>query len=674
MHTATMKVFAIPELLDIIGRFLDTTDRLHLSMTNQLCYQTINPLFWASLDLFDTVRAQRLLQSTDAQQAFNRSVFHIRQFKIQTSALVHVDSMTSQPNNNNATSAHTSIFDLEVTLPALPPSSTPDTTSTSTTLPTRQASSWLPESPPPNPLTFAIPRMTRLTNLEYKLERTREEYTVDTCTEISGLPQLTWLLTLNPLLTHVRLQGCDIQSAQGAFLFVKAITHPKALTELDLNFRSCTIRWGELAYTLFYCLPTSLETFRLDGSNVWDGTTSLTHYFKPQQTNPTGPIAEPLLVKREVALHRLKRLRVEFGCVGDTCLLSLFVKQCPALESFDPLSWGREESPPLSRILARAVAVQCPRLRVLESCGQGALDILKVFRHHTLEAVRDQSPNTKASCVVRLASGYHFNTLREIRLTNCGHISGDVVQEVLSMCTGLEHLVISGSGVSTRLKYLVKNEWVCGRLKTLEITVNMREVRTCAEGVVSMPMVRDTWIKLRKLYRQLGALTEIEVLHLGMKSMEMQWLDKDGKERSGDENEHDSWLERQSTEGGDWSVDDDDSNEFTRLRGNVDASNADASFPGLFSLGDELAGRPGYLKMLSGLTKLKELRGHVQANLGRRELEWMLAHWPKLEVFVLLPTFVDSSIVPKNPLIDVSPEDIAWLKQQRSSLSIQRGS
>lgn len=172
------------------------------------------------------------------------------------------------------------------------------------------------------------------------------------------------------------------------------------------------------------------------------------------------------------------------------------------------------------------------------------------------------------------------------------------------------------------------------------------------------------------------------MLHLGMKSKEMQWLDKDGKERSGDENEHDSWSwGRHSTDDDDWSMDDDDSSEFNRLWDNFDASDADASFPGLFSLGDELAGRPGYLSWLSGWTKLRELRGHVQAtisersrNLSRRELEWMLAHWQKLEVVVLLPTFVNSPIVPKNLLFDMSPEDIAWLKQQRPSLSIQRDS
>lgn len=89
----------------------------------------------------------------------------------------------------------------------------------------------------------------------------------------------------------------------------------------------------------------------------------------------------------------------------------------------------------------------------------------QVLRHHTLEAIRDQSSNIEGSSVIRIASRYHFNTLKEIRLNNCGHIVGEIVQEVPSMCTALEHFVISGSRVLTRFKYLVENKWVCARLK-----------------------------------------------------------------------------------------------------------------------------------------------------------------------------------------------------------------
>ncbi|KAG9063312.1 hypothetical protein KI688_004194 [Linnemannia hyalina] len=64
-------------------------------------------------------------------------------------------------------------------------------------------------------------------------------------------------------------------------------------------------------------------------------------------------------------------------------------------------------------------------------------------------AIRDRSSNTKASSAIRMTSGYHLNTLKEIRRTNCGHILGVVIQEVLLTGAAFEHFVISGSRVSS---------------------------------------------------------------------------------------------------------------------------------------------------------------------------------------------------------------------------------
>ena len=46
---------------------------------------------------------------------------------------------------------------------------------------------------------------------------------------------------------------------------------------------------------------------------------------------------------------------------------------------------------------------------------------------------------------------------------------------------------------------------------------------------------------------------------------------------------------------------------------NLVTKTADASFPGLLSLGDPEIGRRGYVECLSGLIRLRELRGSVQA-------------------------------------------------------------
>ncbi|OAQ25513.1 hypothetical protein K457DRAFT_22976, partial [Linnemannia elongata AG-77] len=62
------------------------------------------------------------------------------------------------------------------------------------------------------------------------------------------------------------------------------------------------------------------------------------------------------------------------------------------------------------------------------------------------------------------------------------------------------------------------------------------------------------------------------------------------------------------------------------------------SFPGMLNLKNEETGRPGYLQLLGGLTKLKKLSGSVsatieetKATIGMDEVKWMDKHWPELE-------------------------------------------
>ncbi|KAH7055122.1 hypothetical protein BKA57DRAFT_453084 [Linnemannia elongata] len=61
------------------------------------------------------------------------------------------------------------------------------------------------------------------------------------------------------------------------------------------------------------------------------------------------------------------------------------------------------------------------------------------------------------------------------------------------------------------------------------------------------------------------------------------------------------------------------------------------SFPGMLNLKNEETGRPGYLHLLRGLTKLRRLSGSIsatneetKATIGMEEVKWMDKHWPTL--------------------------------------------
>jgi hypothetical protein len=78
--------------------------------------------------------------------------------------------------------------------------------------------------------------------------------------------------------------------------------------------------------------------------------------------------------------------------------------------------------------------------------------------------------------------------------------------------------------------------------------------------------------------------------------------------------------------------------------------------PGLISLEDPTTGKVGFLSRLSGLTKLRELRGslfwtnkEVLARTGEREVEWFVNHLPMLKGKVLL-FCPDSGIIVQNGL------------------------
>ncbi|KAF9133209.1 hypothetical protein BGW39_010320 [Mortierella sp. 14UC] len=696
--SASSKVFAISELMDIIGRFLTTNDQLHLSMTCRLCHQTVAPLFWTDLNLLDKTRAERLLQSPDAQRALSRNTVHIRRLKILTSALLHfVDNMTREQHQPP----------LSVTADATASGDAPSAAATvsgeGTSSPAplvRSTPRWLPESPLPNPLTVALPRMTQLGTLEYQLEQVPYIYghSKDRFPRISGLPQLMWLFNSNAALTHIRVKECDIQSPLEALTLIQAITNLHSLKELDLTFRNCAVLWKDVACALFYCLSPTIETLKLVVYSALKNVAPLVRRSSDQDMDSSGhTTALPHLYKRDIPLGRLKKLYFRGDRYQDARLIGLFLQHCPALEIFRPPQWKYDAFIPLSKALAQAVVTHCPRLRGLETCDQVSLDVVKVLPDHSLESIVDGELDSKTHPILLMASKKQFNSLLEIRLEHRSHVKSVVLQEILRACSSLEHLIVKGFGCpAIRLKHLVEQPWVCMRLKTLEIRVDMRQVSVPAYVLGRMPIIHEeTWTMLKKFYRQLGALADLEVLCLTTKSKEMQWLDENGQVRdtladrarpsarrswhSGQHSDEDDEEDEEDS----WSSGDGYEQKYACSdRISLFKENSDATFPGLLSLGNEATGRPGYLSWLSGLTKLRELRGHVQVTttetsktVGQKELQWMLDYWPRLEVIELLPALVRPHGQPRDIFpVDMSPPHIVWFKQHRPDICIQQES
>ncbi|KAF9150312.1 hypothetical protein BG015_007883 [Linnemannia schmuckeri] len=668
MESPCNTVLAIPELLENIARFLDTSDRRHLALTNRFFHQTVTPVVWSTLSVLNTAQARGFKRSAYAHRFLKTYIHRVREIKVQAETLGFLVDCMVRHHQQHAY----------------------DQTTTSTHLTTSGTAS---EPASPSSDTLTLPPMSRLVSLDYNSDdltrdnqflRRNERY------EFFAMSGLAWFLKSYTALTYLRVNVSRVDFFLYADMLVQPISSLTSLKELDFNFGMPSLSWVSFVQSIFTRLPVSIEAVSLCVHATGNRTTLPHGYYGESVLSLNIPPEDEKLEDRTVPLDRLKTLRVDFTRWENTSLLCSLLKHCPALEIISIPSWTHSAFRPISTEIAETVAKYCLHLRSLDNCGQAALDIVGVLRPHTLTSLRDGQYRLTSSmdAILQKATMNHYRSVTEIRIEKSPHVRGSVVQAILWNCAALQHLIIQGNPpVATRLKHLVEKEWVCRGLKTLEITVELRQVITSAVDMYQVPGVHEpTWIMLEKFYRQLGALSEIAVLNLGIKSKEMQWLETSGSPRftAGKRPQTRLWQDDSNADDDDnWSADEDDTDPSKLDLEALRANNADASFPGLLFLGEKRSGklkRSGYLSLLGGLKNLRELRGHVQATttetsqtVGLEELQWILEHWPALKVIELLPALKDRNGQPRDLLpVNMSPTHIVWLQQQRPDLQIHQ--
>jgi hypothetical protein len=255
---------------------------------------------------------------------------------------------------------------------------------------------------------------------------------------------------------------------------------------------------------------------------------------------------------------------------------------------------------------------------------------------------------------LELAFSRHTETLREIRFMLCRRINSSTLKTILTSCQALVHLEIQGthlSNIHLSLEDAIDSEWACHNLENLHIAIDMgqheeptlsaSQIRK-APGTGGGPMIQTLdevanedelvyWESLETLYRIIGSLTRLTVLNLKVLA-----FDSRGKE-----------LDYTST-----------------------------TIPGLLTLGDGAHHRPGFLSLLCNLTYLRELRGAVRADtpesiltMGQNEVEWMVDHWPSLDLVEFLPTGHENKAIVSSTE-EVIPPHIRWLQQHRPGIRL----
>ncbi|KAK3837748.1 MAG: hypothetical protein JOS17DRAFT_799585 [Linnemannia elongata] len=186
------------------------------------------------------------------------------------------------------------------------------------------------------------------------------------------------------------------------------------------------------------------------------------------------------------------------------------------------------------------------------------------------------------------------------------------------------------STIHLALEDAIESEWACRNLENLHIAIDMGQhedsspssssssssshIRKPPGGSMTLTLDEEAdeddlvyWESLETLYHTIGSLTRLTVLNLKVLA-----FDSRGKK-----------LDYTST-----------------------------TIPGLLTLGDGAHRQPGFLSLLSNLTHLRVLRGAVRADtpesmvtMGQNEVEWMVEHWPSLDLVEFLATGHENKVV-----------------------------
>ncbi|KAK3814547.1 MAG: hypothetical protein JOS17DRAFT_760739 [Linnemannia elongata] len=510
--------------------------------------------------------------------------------------------------------------------------------------------------------------MTMLTKLDLDF---KEEWMCEECPYYlpsyrdpkATLTQACWILDSNPNLVDLTMRAVLLKDRRDALLLTTTLYRLRRLRALNLEFALWKTATESLipkvVIDIFFACPPSLRklilashfqngysqsrTFSIEYNEFEPGT--LQSWEKPDADCGLATTTTMTMPRRHEPLLDLKELHL--GGLGNFSgdELQSTLHHCPNLTTLHlPGLHDIDDIPRFGGEIAR----WCPKLSDLANNGFRSGDeelkklLVWILRALPLQQATRFVLNGLPSATIEglddagsIFKG-HSRTLREISLHGYMNVDSKVVQTILVQCEALESLKVHCPRGSDRYQVCLVLEdatefpWACTRMQDLRLTIIIpdKPLHRPADGLLPYydrppPTTlsaeeRQQFKDLESFYRQLGKLTQLRRLEL-----RALYSDPTGMRKS-------SWVFPAN------------------------------SFPGMLSLRNEGTGRPGYLQLLGGLTKLKTLIGSVAAytketmvTIGMDEVVWMDKHWPALEkagFFRVLPT---------------APSPFNWLLKQR---------
>ncbi|KAF9135289.1 hypothetical protein BGW39_003714 [Mortierella sp. 14UC] len=422
---------------------------------------------------------------------------------------------------------------------------------------------WLP---PADPRTSQVLPVAPATNLQRlcltELDRCGPWEPAGVDNDQARLAIFCWLISLNPRLRYLKTHYEPIMDLTGCRLLAKAIFGLSELTVLDLTLsyrEDLPFQFG--ATIFFHCCP-SIRKFKLAFREEYDKDDEDTWWKLGDVAGDTNWMIES---KKQEPLPSLEELSLWYFTeeVATDEILSIFAR-CPNIKNLEiPLLFDDCDHDAIGKFIGKV----CPQLRSL-CCGS-----------------TDEGTAVDGPLALRIMEALPAQQLEN--MTFYGMVLTDgtasiLLGPILEECVNLKVLDIpynryQKTGLYTTLADLLERPWNCTKLDTLTLSITGCELPvdpksqpyyTRPAPIELSQVETDHFARLEEFYRRLGTLTKLEYLHL-----EMVTLDAESQ---------------------------------------MVTTKTPKCFPALISLGDPKTGRPGYLRLLGNLTKLRHFRGSIK--------------------------------------------------------------
>ncbi|KAG9064870.1 hypothetical protein KI688_003131 [Linnemannia hyalina] len=580
MEPATQRFFAITELVACLTDHLDRKGISCLMRTSRHLQELCTPAHYRNVPATYRLGKNNILGSAEPILALSKNVHHVRELDLGLIDLVYYFNCIVVHQDRLAETA------------GQPPSQP----------------LWLA---PPDPHLCPvppIPPMVRLTRIVIDIEPTPTYDSLETCPYF--LPscrdpkaifnEVCWILQLSPHLQRVVLKGLRFKDGRDIVLFTTSIFGLEELQELSLSASYWTPIGPSLAPTVFFSCPPSLQALDMELDEYYDQEDEYEDDYgvlDPREPElweradeECGLTTTP---RRQGPLRHLTSLNLKEveEIIPEAELISI-LQHCPNLLDFGMPDIGETQD---TDQLAAAIVESCPALNDLTyrnhyqdpMDGAMMLRIMNLLSPQQVRRLRcHETPFTIPGLDAASLFRRHSVTLQTLIFRGCHNVNSKALQALLVECRGLQVLSTwwtgERHGLCIDLDDAIEFPWNCTSMRTLNLTICVPDEplnrHLGVEPYYKRPPLtalsvaeKSQFEQLEVLYRQVGTLTQVEVLCLGVVFYNSEGLHPLSK----------------------------------KVKRN--------SFPGMLSLGDKRTGRPGYLHHLAGLVKLRKFNGSVWA-------------------------------------------------------------